>query len=87
MSLRGLPEWLIRKYLVELGADEEFAESPDGGSMSGPSWAVEWVRRRVSLSGSSGIGLTEFTIVFMGAEAALEPLFEAFMQKAQRGGG
>ena len=87
VGLRGLPEWLIRKYLVELGAGEEFVATDDGGSMAGPDWTVEWTRRKVPLPGSLGDGLTEFAMIFDGPEGAFEPLFENFMRKAQRGGG
>lgn len=87
MGLRGLPEWLIRKYLVELGAGEEFVASDDGGSMVGPEWTVSWARRKAQLPGGFGGGLTEFAMVFRGPKETLGPLFDAFMAKAQRGGG
>jgi len=87
VGLRGLPEWLIRKYLAELGAGEEFTPSDDGGSMAGPEWSVAWTRRKAELPGWFGGGLTEFAMSFKGTEEALGPLFDAFMAKAQRGGG
>jgi hypothetical protein len=87
VDLRGLPEWLIRKYLVELGAGEEFKPREDGGSMAGAGWTVEWTRRKAKLPGSFHGGLTEFGMTFEGPEATLEPLFDTFMKKAQRGGG
>jgi hypothetical protein len=86
LSIRGLPEWLIRDYLGEMGA------SPDGDDasprMAAEGWSVSWSSQRVQIPGSSGIGLTQFDIVFTAADAAtLEAVETRFMQKAQRGGG
>jgi len=88
LSLRGLPEWLIRAYFQEMGAtlvgseDEAMgAEAPTEG------WSVSWTKQRVQVPGSSGLGLTQFDLVFEGDEALLEDVHERFMKKAQRGGG
>jgi hypothetical protein len=85
VHLRGLPEWLIRKYLAEIGAsDADTAELPQ---MHADGWAVSWTTQRVSIAGSSGLGLTQFDIVFEGDAALLPEVEERFMKKAQRGGG
>jgi molybdopterin synthase sulfur carrier subunit len=83
LAIRGLPEWLIRKYLSEMGAAGEEGEA----AMRTDRWAVRWSSRRVSLAGGSGLGLTQFDIVFEGPPDLLPEVEEAFMKKAQRGGG
>ncbi len=87
LSIRGLPEWLIRAYLDEMGA------SPEGGDaetprMAADGWSVSWSSQRVKIPGSSGFGLTQFDMVFTAEDAAaLAEVETAFMKKAQRGGG
>ena len=87
LSIRGLPEWLIRDYLGEMGA------APDDGDASAPrmaadGWTVSWSTQRVQILGSSGLGLTQFDMVFTAEDAdALAEVETAFMKKAQRGGG
>ena len=87
VGLRGLPEWLIRKYLVELGAHESFSPTEDGGSMAGENWSVCWTKRKAPMPGGFHGGLTEFSMEFEGPEEIVGPLFDAFMAKARRGGG
>ena len=84
ISLRGLPEWLIRKYLSEMGASSELDE---GSGMCTEDWTVRWSTRRMALPGGSAMALTQFDIVFTGAAEVLPGVEEAFMKKAQRGGG
>jgi hypothetical protein len=50
-------------------------------------WAVRWSTQRVPLPGGSAMALTQFDIVFTGAADVLPGVEEAFMKKAQRGGG
>jgi hypothetical protein len=84
LSLRGLPEWLIREYFKEMGAqfvgDDETAT---GAAAEG--WSVSWTHQRVRIAGSRGLGLTQFDLVFVGE--ALQQVHDDFMKKAQRGGG
>ena len=87
VELRGLPEWLIRKYLVELGAEDTLTQSDGIASMVADSWRVEWTKRRAALPGFGGQGLTAFAMRFEGPEEVMGPLFDTFMKKAQRGGG
>jgi len=81
LSLRGLPEWLIREYLIELGG--EMVEA-DHAAMTADGWAVSWTNQRVSIPGGS-FQLTQFDLVFSGADASR--VHDDFMKKAQRGGG
>lgn len=85
VNLRGLPEWLIRKYLSEIGAIE--AEPSERPAMRAQGWSVSWTTQRVPIAGSSGLGLTQFDIVFEGDADLLPEVEERFMKKAQRGGG
>ncbi|HJN92054.1 MAG TPA: hypothetical protein QGF05_04920 [Dehalococcoidia bacterium] len=84
LHIRGLPEWLIRKYLAEMGAT---GDAEDLAEMHTDTWAVSWTTQRVPIAGSSGIGLTQFDITFSGDPAILPDVETQFMKKAQRGGG
>jgi hypothetical protein len=90
LSIRGLPEWLIRVYFEEMGAaaDPASAAGADGepSGMDAGDWSVTWTSQRVALPGGT-LGLTQFDIVFEADDGALETATEAFMKKAQRGGG
>ena len=85
VNLRGLPEWLIRKSLAEIGASA--ADTPELPQMRAEGWTASWTTRRVPIAGSSGLGLTQFEIVFEGDADLLPEVEERFMKKAQRGGG
>lgn len=96
LSIRGLPEWLIREYLEELGASaapEPASAARDDGSdggdatrMAADGWAVTWSSQRIALPGGT-LNLTQFDLVFEGDERAVAAASEAFLKKAQRGGG
>lgn len=90
LSIRGLPEWLIRAYFEEMGAtvDPTSAAGADGepSGMDAGDWSVTWTSQRVALPGDT-LSLTQFDIVFEADGHALEAVTEAFMKKAQRGGG
>lgn len=81
LSLRGLPEWLIREYLIEMGASPD-PDSPT--TMHAAAWSVTWDQQRVGIAGGT-LALTQFDLVFTGDD--LEQVFDDFMKKAQRGGG
>ena len=84
LHIRGLPEWLIRKYLGEMGATGDSEDTPE---MHTDTWAVTWTTQHVPIAGSSGIGLTQFDITFTAEPAVLSEVETQFMKKAQRGGG
>jgi hypothetical protein len=94
LSIRGLPDWLIRVYFEEMGASAETGSTADGGTdgsngdarMSADGWAVTWSSRRVAIPGGT-LGLTQFDLVFSGDAGAVEQAHEQFLKKAQRGGG
>jgi|GEM_PF-88632 len=86
VSIRGLPEWLIREYFFELGgATCENTQSLN--HIVGDCWLATWSQQKVKIEGSSGMGLTQFDIVIEGAAGAVQQVMELFMKKAQRGGG
>lgn len=82
LSLRGLPDWLIREYFLEMGAKP--AADPDTAEMIADHWSVTWTNQRVAIAGGT-LKLTQFDLVFQGEN--LQPVQDAFMKKAQRGGG
>lgn len=82
-TISGLPEWLIRKYLSELGA-----AAGEGGEprVSGEGWSVCWATRREPVPGGA-FELTQFDLRFEGEAEAVARVHAAFLKKAQRGGG
>lgn len=85
VSVRGLAEWLLRDYLTDLGARPDPGE-PAAPQMAAEGWRVSWTRGTARVLGSI-LGLTQFDLVFAGDAAAVMQVEEAFMRKAQRGGG
>ena len=83
LHIRGVPEWLLRAYLAELGAA---ADDDDAASrMTGDGYAVSWSAEPVRLPGGT-LTLTQLNIRLDG-EAAIAALEPALMAKLQRGGG
>jgi len=98
LILRGVPIWLLRQYLEQLGANEiepprPGATDPDGvvradAAMSGEGWTVLWRTERRSMHPRLPTQIEEHYFTFTSAsEEELEALLERFMLKAQRGGG
>lgn len=89
LAIRGLPEWLIRDYLVQLGA-RAVDDAPDGAAgtsrVVADRWGVVWTQAPVRISGSV-MTLTEFTLDLSGECQAVERVEAAFLLKVQRGGG
>ena len=85
IALRGLSEWLIRDYLLSLGArpDDTDLEAP---RLIADAWRVSWTQRPARIAGSV-LTLTEFTLVFTGDADTTAEVEQAFLLKAQRGGG
>lgn len=84
LRLRGLPEWLIRNYLRDLGAADD-PHDPAAPTMHADGWVVSWTRERAPIAGS--LALTEFVITLRGDPAVVPDVEQAFLKKAQRGGG
>ena len=82
LKIRGVPEWLLRDYLLELGA------TPGAGTdeMTGDGYTVSWSDERVALPGGT-LSLTQLNIVLDGDDAVLATLEPELMKKLQRGGG
>lgn len=76
----GVPLWLMKSYLIDLGADE-VGESV----MAGDGWRAELRKAPVKRIGSLAVGGT--TATFTGDAAALAALFERLHWKTLRGGG
>jgi hypothetical protein len=87
IGLRGLPEWLLRAYLEELGATATDPDAPDPRAFEAPDWSVAWTVSRATIPGGSSLGFTQLDLVFEADEDDLPGLEERFMKKAQRGGG
>ena len=89
LHIRGVPVWLLRAYLAELGA----AADDDGGAgdgaaprMTGDGYAVSWSAELVRLPGGT-LTLTQLNIRLDGDAAAVAALEPALLAKLQRGGG
>ena len=98
LRLRGVPIWLLRQYLEQLGAsaieppapggtDPDGAVRPDG-AMAGEGWTVLWRTELRRFHPRLATTMAEHDFVFTaGTEEELSALLERFMLKAQRGGG
>ena len=94
LHIRGVPEWLLRAYLAELGAAADDAADDDGGDagddpaprMIGDGYAVSWSAELVRLPGGT-LTLTQWTIRLDGDDATIAALEPALMKKLQRAGG
>ncbi len=98
ITLRGVPIWLLRQYLEQLGAKDSVppapgATDPDGvvrpdGAMSGEGWTVLWRTERLPMHPRLPTKIEEHYFVFAArSEEDVESLLDRFMLKAQRGGG
>lgn len=76
----GVPMWLMKEYLVKLGAVEG-----DGDTMTGQGWHARLRKAEPNRIGSLVVGGT--TVEFQGDEAALDDLFDQLHWKTLRGGG
>ena len=97
-TLRGVPIWVLRQYLEQLGASESEippagATDPDavtlpGGAMAGDDWQIAWRTERRRFHPQLPTQIEEHHFVLSAAsEERLEVVFDRFMLKAQRGGG
>ena len=94
LHIRGVPEWLLRAYLAELGAAADDAADDDGGDagdgaaprMIGDGYAVSWSAELVRLPGGT-LTLTQLNIRLDGDATAVAALEPVLMAKLQRGGG
>jgi hypothetical protein len=76
----GVPLWLMKEYLAQLGA----AEGPDG-RFEAPGWQALLEPAPWKTIGSLRVGGTRAT--FSGDAAVLAALFERLHWKTMRGGG
>ena len=85
----GVPLWLMKEYLVDLGAVEveraAVTDGPEESVMVAPDWSAV-VRKAVpNHVGSLVIGGAN--VEFSGEEEALDAMFERLHWKTMRGGG
>lgn len=89
LAIRGLPEWLIRDYLIQLGA-RAAVDAPEGvvdtPRLTADQWSVVWTQAPVQIAGSV-IRLTEFTLDLSGECEAVARAESELLLKVQRGGG
>ncbi len=97
-TLRGVPIWLLKQYLEQLGATDSDipppgptdpdALTPPEGAMSAPDWQVAWRTERRRFHPLLSTQIEEHHFVLSAAsEQRLDHIFDRFMLKAQRGGG
>ncbi len=98
LRLRGVPIWLLRRYLEQLGAREIAPPSPGGSdldgvvradaAMSGEGWTALWRSERHAMHPRLPTRIAEHHFTFAAeSEALLDSVLERFMLKAHRGGG
>jgi hypothetical protein len=79
-SYRGISKRLAAQYLETLGGDRL-----SDATVEGDGWTASLSAEKVSVGPT--LELTEVTVVFEGAPAALDDLVDRFSQKAMRAGG
>ncbi len=79
-DVHGVPTWLLKEYLIELGGVEEGDES-----VSGEGWKARYRRIENYKIGSLSVGRVRLEIE--GDERALETLMPKLEIKLMRGGG
>ena len=80
----GVPLWLMKEYLAQLGAQEGEANGA-AEVMEADGWRAELRKAAPRHLGSLVIGGT--TVTFSGDEQALAAMFERLHWKTLRGGG
>lgn len=76
----GVPLWLMKKYLVDLGAKET-----EGNVMVGNGWQAKVSKAEPARIGSLVVGRIDAE--FSGDDKAVEDLLEKLHWKTLRGGG
>ena len=76
----GIPLWLMKKYLTDLGATEA-----EENVMVGEDWQAVVSKAEPARIGSLVVGRID--VEFSGDEAAVEELLEKLHWKSMRGGG
>lgn len=76
----GVPVWLMKDYLTQLGGAETGADV-----MEGDGWRAELRKAERRHIGSLSVGGA--TVIFVGEQATLDALFEKLHWKTLRGGG
>ncbi|PZC49749.1 MAG: hypothetical protein DK306_000509 [Chloroflexi bacterium] len=85
LNIRGVPDWLLRTYLLELGAAAD-PHDRDAPRMSGDGYTVSWSSERVDLAGGT-LKLTQLNILLDGDQSIIAAFEPELMKKLQRGGG
>ncbi len=81
----GVPAWLMRDYLTDLGARVQAEGAADVTPLLGDGWRA-WVRKApVKRIGALAVGGA--TVTFAGPQATLDELFPKLHRKTWRGGG
>ena len=76
----GVPQWLLKEYLVDLGAEEV-----EENLMQGDGWRAAVSKAEPNHIGSLVIGGA--AVEFSGDQEVLDALFERLHWKTLRGGG
>ena len=99
LTLRGVPLWLLREYLADLGAqdapipnpgptDPDGIAAPDGAMRSPDGWQVLYRTEETPAHPRLPTKIANHHLTFTHQdEPSLQALLERFMRKAHRGGG
>jgi hypothetical protein len=84
--LRGIPRWLLRQYLEDLGGRAESAYGlPEEDRLHGDDWTATLVQIEDYRIGSLSSGQVQVTVT--GEPATVTALLEALEPRLFRGGG
>lgn len=81
----GVPAWLMREYLTQLGASAQGDATADDTLWIGDGWHAQVHKAPVKRIGSLAVGGA--TVTFRGSQATLDNLFAELHWKTLRGGG
>ena len=93
LTLRGIPLWLLREYLADLGAQDAPIPNPgptdpDGAMRSPDGWQVLYRTEETPAHPRLPTKIANHHLTFTHRdEPSLQALLERFMRKAHRGGG
>jgi hypothetical protein len=85
LDFRAIPLWLIKEYLIELGATELSSVAPEKTVLVADGWQAVVSKGEPFKVGSLQVGVTE--VEFSGEATNVEAILEKLQRKTLRVGG